>query len=125
MNARTLRALFLLLLALVTIPLAGCATTSEDSGVRRWQSETAEAIFARKPPPDRIRVVREDSTIVLEGARLESDWIIGFWEADDGRWERVTVPAELSRLEVQKVQPALVVLSFLPSLLLVALGAGG
>lgn len=99
MNARTLRAL--VLLALLTVPLDGCATTSEDSEDRRWQQETAEAIFARQPPPDRIRVVREDSTIVLEGARLETDSIIGFWEADDGRWERVTLLAETSTLEVR------------------------
>ncbi len=99
MNARTLRAL--LLLAPVTILLDGCATTSEDFEDRGWQPETAEAIFARQPPPDRIRVVREDSTIVLEGARLETDSIIGFWEADDGRWKRVSLLAETATLEVR------------------------
>lgn len=122
MKARTLRGL--ILLAPLTTLLTGCAT-SEDSGVRRWRPEPAEAIFAQQPPPDRIRVVMEDSVIVLEGARFEADSVIGFREAEDGRWERVTVPAELSTLEVRKVQPGLVVLSFLPSLLLVALAGGG
>lgn len=125
MNARTLRAL--VLLAPLATLLAGCAT-SEDSGVRRWRPASVEAIFAKQPPPDRIRIVLEDSVVVLEGARLETDSVIGFREEEDGRWERITVPAKLSTLEVRKVQPALVVLSFLPSLLLLvplALGGGG
>lgn len=131
MNAmpRSLKAMVLLVpLALIS---ASCATSSHESGYRRWRPEPIEEVFADQPP-ERVRVAleytthAEDSVVVLEGARLEADSVIGFRETEDGGWRRIAVAADSStHLEVLKVQPDLVFLGIATRLALLALISGG
>lgn len=121
LSARALRA------CLPSIVLAGLLAGCAGNGYRDWEAEPADVIFADASPPEQLRLVRGDTTRMLEGARLEADSVIGFHEVEDGRWERIATPAADpdTRLEVLKLQPELVLLGALPALLLVAISAGG
>lgn len=100
-----------LVLSVLCAGSAGCATYGEEGGgVRTWQVEPADRLFGHWPPHERIRVVTEQETYVLEGARLEADSVIGFREEDD-RWERVALPVDEARvLEVKKLNVELTAL---------------
>lgn len=108
--------LFLVLVA----PLGGCAGWAE-SGFKRWRPEPAERVFVGQPPPDKIRITHRDTTLVLEGARVESDTIIGFREMKDG-WARIAIPADsIASFQVRKVDSFAIAFAVLSSVALVAL----
>lgn len=113
----------LLRACLLSLVISGLLTGCAANGYRDWEAEPADAIFADESPPELLRLVQGEAAHVLEGARLETDSVIGFRELEDGRWERIAVPAADpdARLEVLKIQPGLVILGLFPSLLLAIL----
>lgn len=114
------------LLGLLVLP--GCATYgAEGGGIRTWQAEPVERILRQDPPHERIQLVLDGERIVLEGARLEADSVIGFREVDE-QWERVSVPTEApERVEVKKLNTPLTALTLgaTAALAVVGLVVGG
>lgn len=107
---RSIPRLVRLVLLPLTLAVGGCATYGGSGpGVRTWQEEPIDTIF-RGPPHERIQVVSGNRLYRLEGARLEADSVIGFWE-DDGRWRRVAFHREdAGKIEVKKLNLGLTAL---------------
>ena len=102
----------LIFACLVALTSSGCATYGEGGGgIRTWQTEPVDQILDHRPPHDRIRVVVDGEPILLEGARLARDSVIGFREVDDD-WERFAIPRDRpDRLEVKKLHTGWTVLT--------------
>lgn len=123
MTARRRGPFLALALGVLFTGFVGCATYGEEGGgVRTWQVEPEDRLFGRRPPHEKIQVVTEQETYVLEGARLEADSVIGFREEGD-RWERIALSVDAVRhLEVKKLNVELTALAVGSSAALTVLG---